>query len=70
MRIHNLGAEDDGRQWLAKITLDPQIEWTGETRPTDEQLAELHHEAHHTCYIANSIRSEVVISSQKSVVSS
>ena len=61
---------DDGRQWLAKITLDPQIEWTGETRPTDEQLAELHHEAHHTCYIANSIRSEVVISSQKSVVSS
>ena len=50
----------DGRQWLAKITLDPNIEWLGET-PTSEQLAELHHNAHEQCYIANSIRSEIVV---------
>jgi organic hydroperoxide reductase OsmC/OhrA len=29
--------------------------------PTNEQLAEMHHEAHHLCYIANSIKSEIVI---------
>lgn len=50
----------DGRQWIATITLDPQIEWIGEP-PTSEQLAELHHRSHEQCYIANSIRSEVVI---------
>lgn len=51
---------DDGRQWLAKITLDPQIEWLGNA-PTQEQLADLHHRAHNECYIANSIKSEIVV---------
>lgn len=52
---------DDGRQWVSKITLDPTIEWAGEERPTDEDLAEMHHEAHAECFIANSIKSEVVV---------
>ncbi len=49
---------DDGRQWLAKITLAPQIEWIGD-KPDAEQLADLHHRAHRECYIANSIKSEI-----------
>jgi organic hydroperoxide reductase OsmC/OhrA len=55
-----MAAMDDGRQWLAKITLDPQIEWFGDA-PTTEQLADLHHRAHEGCYIANSIKSEVIV---------
>jgi organic hydroperoxide reductase OsmC/OhrA len=51
---------EDGRQWLATITLDPQIEWVGPV-PSAERLAALHHNAHKECYIANSIRSEIVI---------
>lgn len=53
---------DDGRQWLAKITLDPQIEWLG-VAPTAEQLTKLHHDSHEMCYIANTIKSEIVIKS-------
>jgi len=53
--------ETDGKQWVSKITLDPQIEWTGETHPTADELAEMHHAAHEVCYIANSIKSEVVV---------
>ena len=51
----------DGKQWVSTITLDPKIEWAGESRPTNEELAQLHHEAHDGCYIANSIKSEVVV---------
>lgn len=56
---------EDGRQWVSKITLDPKIEWAGDTRPTDDEIAEMHHEAHRGCYIANSIKSEVVIGGKR-----
>ena len=51
---------DAGKEWVSKITLDPTIVWIGDA-PTDEQLAALHHEAHELCYIANSIKAEVVV---------
>jgi len=53
--------ETDGKQWISKITLDPKIEWSGDTLPTADEIAEMHHAAHEVCYIANSIKSEVVI---------
>jgi len=59
--IGEMTASEDGKQWISKITLDPQIVWTGDKVPTAEELAHLHHEAHEVCYIANSIKSEVVI---------
>ena len=51
---------EDGRQWVATITLDPQIEWIGDA-PTSDEVAELHHNAHKECYIANSIRSDIIV---------
>jgi organic hydroperoxide reductase OsmC/OhrA len=51
----------DGKQFVSKITLDPKIEWAGETTPDDQEIAAMHHEAHDGCYIANSIKSEVVV---------
>lgn len=61
--VGELTTGDDGKQWISKITLDPQIEWSGEKLPTSDELAEMHHSAHEQCYIANSIKSEVVIKS-------
>ncbi len=58
--VGEMAAMEDGRQWLAKITLDPQIVWIG-NEPSVEALAELHHRAHEQCYIANSIKSEIVV---------
>ena len=58
--VGEMAAMEDGRQWLAKITRDPQIEWLGNA-PTAQQLADLHHRAHEQCYIANSIKSEIVV---------
>jgi organic hydroperoxide reductase OsmC/OhrA len=59
--VGEMTTSTDGKQWVSKITLDPQIEWSGETRPTADEIAEMHHEAHEVCYIANSIKSEVVV---------
>jgi len=59
--VGEMATNDEGKQWISKITLDPQIVWSGDKVPTAEELAHMHHEAHEICYIANSIKSEVVV---------
>ena len=50
----------DGRIALTRITLRPQVEFAGR-RPAAEELADLHHRAHERCFIANSLKSEIVV---------
>ena len=59
--VGEMTSSPEGKQWISRITLDPQIEWTGDKLPSKDDLRHLHHEAHELCYIANSIRSEIVI---------
>lgn len=53
-----LGKDDRGRTSMTEIVLRPRIGWVGEG-PTAEALADLHHRAHESCYLANSVRGEV-----------
>lgn len=46
--------------WVSHITLRPRIVWDGEAPPPSE-IDHLHHEAHEQCFIANSIKTEVVV---------
>lgn len=50
-----------GKSWISKVTLTPQVTWGGGKVPSTEELATLHHKAHEDCYIANSVKSEVVV---------
>lgn len=59
--VGEMTATPEGKQWISTITLDPQIVWAGDKTPTDEELGALHHEAHEICYIANSIKSDIVV---------
>jgi organic hydroperoxide reductase OsmC/OhrA len=52
---------EQGRMWISRVTLAPAIRFSGEKRPTSQQLDELHHLAHEECYIANSVKSEIVV---------
>ena len=52
---------DKGKLFVSKVTLDPTIEFSGEKRPTPEQIADMHHLAHQECFIANSVLTEVVV---------
>jgi len=49
----------DGRVWMARVTLRPQIVFSSDKRPTHTDVDALHHRAHEACYIANSVKSEV-----------
>lgn len=56
-----LTKNERGVPWISRITLRPRIAWGGAKMPTAGDLDRLHHEAHQQCFIANSIKSEVVI---------
>jgi organic hydroperoxide reductase OsmC/OhrA len=45
--------------WITRITLRPRITVRGEV--TDDRLAHLCDVAHHECFVANSLRSEIVV---------
>ena len=66
--VGEMTKNERGKLWVSKIILSPAIAFTGEKRPTPEQLDELHHLAHEECYIANSIKSEVVVQGAMSFV--
>jgi organic hydroperoxide reductase OsmC/OhrA len=51
-----------GKLYISRITLTPEIAFAGEVRPTAEDIAALHHRSHEECFIANSLRAEIVIS--------
>jgi len=59
--VGEMTKNERGKLWVSKITLSPRITFSGDKRPSSEQLDELHHLAHEECYIANSIKSEVVV---------
>lgn len=56
-----LAAGPDGRQMMTRVVLRPRIEFAGDKRPTPAELAELHDKTHEACFVANSVRSDVVI---------
>lgn len=56
-----LGADADGRMAMVRIELRPDIVFAGERQPDAQALAAIHHQAHQRCYIANSLKGEIVI---------
>ena len=56
-----LEGDADGKQSMTRVTLRPRIEWGGETRPTAPEITEMHHAAHESCYIANSVKTEITV---------
>ena len=49
----------EGRLAMTVVTLHPDARFSGERVPTPVELHALHEAAHHECFIANSVRSEV-----------
>ena len=52
---------ENGKLWVSKVTLHPKIVYDGDKRPDAGQEAELHHTAHADCFIANSVKTGVVV---------
>jgi organic hydroperoxide reductase OsmC/OhrA len=50
-----------GRLWVSRVTLRPQVRFAGERQPDAAEIARLHHAAHDDCFIANSVKSQILI---------
>ena len=50
----------EGKIAVTRVALRPVIVFEGR-QPTPEELDHLHHEAHEVCYIASSVKTEIVI---------
>jgi organic hydroperoxide reductase OsmC/OhrA len=51
----------NGVPWLSKITLHPQVVYGGEKQPTAADEHHLHHYSHEQCFLANSVKTEIVV---------
>lgn len=52
---------ETGTLWVSEVHLYPVIGWAEVPPPTEQEIQMLHREAHQKCFIAQSIRSLVVI---------
>lgn len=58
--VGRMGRGGDGRIAIVRIALRPLIAFAGR-QPEPGELERLHHEAHEKCFIANSLKTEIVV---------
>jgi organic hydroperoxide reductase OsmC/OhrA len=59
-----MAKNENGVPWVSLVTLKPKIIYSGEKLPSPADEKKLHHLAHEQCFIANSIKTEVVVHSE------
>ncbi|HEX6120373.1 MAG TPA: OsmC family protein [Dongiaceae bacterium] len=58
--VGEMGKDANGKLMIARVTLNPLITFSGDKRPSETEIAALHHKSHAECFIANSVRTEIV----------
>jgi organic hydroperoxide reductase OsmC/OhrA len=56
-----LEKNEAGKMFMSRITLRPKVTFSGDKTPSADELNALHHSAHEECFIATSLKSEMVI---------
>jgi len=51
-----LEKDGDGRMSMTRVLLRPRVVFGGEHAASTADVAAMHDEAHHACYIANSVK--------------
>ncbi|OEE35986.1 peroxiredoxin [Vibrio genomosp. F10 str. ZF-129] len=55
-----LEEDSRGKTSITRVTLRPHIIFSNDRVPTLKQLAKMHHMSHENCFIANSVKTDVV----------
>lgn len=58
--VGTMEENEQGKMWVSKVVLRPQIRFSGSKQPDSKALQKLHHLAHEHCFIANSVKTQVV----------
>lgn len=56
-----LEKNEAGNLAITQVRLRPEIIFTGENQPTDQQVEEMHEAAHEQCFLANSVKTNIVV---------
>ena len=48
-----------GKLAMTTVTLRPEVQFTGDKRPSTDELLRMHHESHEGCFIASSVTTDV-----------
>jgi organic hydroperoxide reductase OsmC/OhrA len=54
-----MGKDAHGRLAITRVTLKPEVRFAGTQEPDEVEVAAMHHEAHESCFIANSVKTEI-----------
>jgi len=54
-----LAKDAAGKMAMTVVTLRPKVAFSGDKRPTEAEIDDLHHRSHEACFIASSVKSEV-----------
>ena len=58
--IGYMAKNDQGRMAMMKVVLRPKVVFSGDLWPTTEQIDEIHQQSHDQCFIANSVKTEII----------
>jgi organic hydroperoxide reductase OsmC/OhrA len=59
--VGSMTKNERGVPWVNSVTLNPKIAYSGDKLPTPADEARLHHLAHEQCFIANSVKTKIVV---------
>jgi organic hydroperoxide reductase OsmC/OhrA len=49
----------EGKIVMSVVTLRPEVRFSGERLPTNDEIEQMHHAAHDECFLANSVKSVI-----------
>lgn len=58
--VGQMARNAEGRMAMTQVVLRPHVQFAEGHAPTRAVLEQLHHAAHDACYIANSVKTEVL----------
>ncbi len=59
--VGTMAKNDTGAMWVNRVELSPVIIYNSDNIPSAEEIADLHHRAHEECFIANSVKTEIIV---------
>ena len=59
--LGEMGHNEAGKEVVTRVVLRPLVAFGGTKVPDDEALRHLHHEAHESCYLANSVKTMIEV---------
>ena len=59
--VGQMTKNESGVAWISSVRLSPRIHFTSAKQPSHEQLENFHHLAHEQCFLANSVKTQIMV---------